>query len=69
MKGKKIATRNKLSIFYSETNGYSVYTPDGSCLSSGYYSFATAERFCLNNTMFTQSKKINNQNNKHNDTQ
>lgn len=68
MKGKKIATRNKLSIFYSETNGYSVYAPDGSCLSSGYYSFTTAERFCLNNTMFTQNKKINNQNGKHSDT-
>lgn len=63
MKGKKLVTRNKLSIYYSEATGYSVYTPDGRCLSSGYYSFAAAEKFCLNNTMFTQSKKTNNQNN------
>ena len=67
MKGKKIATRNKLSIFYSESNGYSVYAPDGTCLSSGYYSFATAERYCLNNTMFAQNKKGNSQNDKHDD--
>lgn len=57
MKGKKIATRNKLNIFYSESNGYSVYAPDGSCLGDGYYTFAAAERYCLNSTTFVQNKK------------
>ena len=61
MKGKKLATRNKLSIYYSESDGYSVYAPDGTCLSRGYYSFANAERYCLNNTMFMQNRKGNNQ--------
>lgn len=64
MKGKKLATRNKLSIYYSESDGYSIYSPDGHCLSRGYYSFANAERYCLSNTMFVQSKKDNNQNDK-----
>ena len=63
MKGKKIATRNRLAIYYSESNGYSVYTPDGRCLSSGYYCYANAESYCMNNTMFIQNKKGNNQNN------
>ena len=67
MKGKKIAMRNKLAIFCSESNGYSVYAPDGTCLSSGYYNFATAERYCLNNTMFTQNKKDNNKPKSRND--
>ena len=57
MKGKKIATRNKLSIYYSESDGYSVYAPDGSCLRKGYYHFEVAERYCLSNTMFIQNKK------------
>ena len=56
MKGKKIATRNKLSIYYSESDGYAVYTPDGRCLSKGYYNFEVAERYCLSNTMFVKSK-------------
>ena len=68
MKGKKVATRNKLNIYYSESDGYSVYTPDGRCLSHGYYNFANAERYCLNNTTFVQNKKGNSQNDKHDDT-
>ena len=55
MKGKKIATRNKLSIYYSESDGYSVYAPDGRCLSKGYYHFEPAEKFCLNNTSYLEN--------------
>lgn len=57
IKGRKIATRNNLSIYYSDANGYSVFTPDGKCLGKGYFYIGNAERLCLNNTDYVKKPR------------